>query len=127
MAQAEKAGDRRASERRYFPCRDRTVRLSVRPASLPALYALERPIKTRRFWQQEQIDATGTTNSDIIQSHGSAFSVTFSYESSRSVLIGFRISIDRIGAADCRYCSSRGEGHRRWSGSRFIFGWSCAG
>src|SRR5438552_8734565 len=52
MAQAEKAGDRRASERRYFPCRDRTVRLSVRPASLPALYALERPIKTRRFWQR---------------------------------------------------------------------------
>ena len=52
MAQAEKVGDRRASERRYFACRDRTVRLSVRPASLPALYALERPIKTRRFWQR---------------------------------------------------------------------------
>src|SRR5438874_13496891 len=109
MAQAEKAGDRRASERRYFPCRDRTVRLSVRPASLPTLYALERSIKTRRLWSEQRIDATGTT-----QSHGSVFSVTFSHESSRSVFISLLGSINRIGAAGCRYCSSRGEGHQRW-------------
>jgi hypothetical protein len=50
---------------------------------------------------------------DMIQSRGSVFPLTFSHESSRSVLIAFRININGIGAAGCRYCSSRGEGHRR--------------
>src|SRR6266446_4943822 len=49
-----------------------------------------------------------------LQSHRNDFSVTFSHESSCTVLIGFRIRINRIGSAGCCYCSSRGEGCQRW-------------
>jgi hypothetical protein len=49
-----------------------------------------------------------------LQSHPVDFSVAFSRESSRSGLIGFRIRINRIGTAGCRYCPSRGEGCQRW-------------
>src|SRR5438128_10563666 len=62
MAQAEKAGDRRASERPHFPCRDRTVRLSLCPASLQHFTRWNARSKREDSGSERMIDTTGASH-----------------------------------------------------------------